>query len=156
MPARSDHLGETGPLGSCADFFASLDKRTKEAGVLDPGDFRVKKYPYLRKSVLVPDDYITLRRVLGSYPLTRMYGVSRWHAEAHESFSPEPPANWRTIHYVPAKKIDMPSLRQIVKPNERNALGIPMYPPEKREALFRTCAPVWEIQFEGKVVRIRL
>ena len=48
MPARSDRLGETGPLGSCADFFASLDKRTKEAGVLDPGDFRVKKFPYLR------------------------------------------------------------------------------------------------------------
>lgn len=240
MPARSDRLGETGPLGSCADFFAALDKRTKEAGVLDPGDFRVKKYPYLRvnrfiasfrevfdnkaafaawtdrmqvldqdarkfeianlpnstvaelssvngraglyskvatcgdllrvadfqnakhqeelrKSVSVPDDYITFRRVLGIYPLTHFfvsYGVSRWHAEAHERFSPEPPANWRTIRYVPAQKIDTSSLRQIAEPTERDALGIPMYPAEKREALFRMYAPVWEIRFQGDHDRI--
>jgi len=240
MPARSDHLGEAGPLGNCADFFASLDKRTKEAGVLDPGDFRVKKYPYLRvnrfiasfreevdnkaafaawtdrmqaldqdarkfeianlpnsavaalssvnnraglyskvatcgnllrvadfrniehqeglrKSVSVPADYITLRRVLGIYPLTRFfvsYGVSRWHAEAQESFSAEPPANWRTIRYVPAQKIDMSSLRQIVAPTELDALGIPMYSAEKRGALFRMHAPIWEIQFQGDQDRI--
>ena len=48
VPTRSDRIGETGPLGSCADFFASLDKRTEEAGVIDPGVFRVKNYPYLR------------------------------------------------------------------------------------------------------------
>ena len=47
-PSRSDRLGEAGPLGSCADFFASLDNQIKQAGVLDSGDFRVKKYPYLR------------------------------------------------------------------------------------------------------------
>ena len=47
-PTRSDRIGESGPFGGCADFFASLDKRTEEAGVLDPGVFRVKKYPYLR------------------------------------------------------------------------------------------------------------
>ncbi|MGD8264902.1 MAG: hypothetical protein PVJ22_21245, partial [Desulfobacterales bacterium] len=48
LPTRSDRIGETGSLGSCADFFASLDKRTEEAGVIDPGVFRVKNYPYLR------------------------------------------------------------------------------------------------------------
>jgi len=48
VPTRSDRIGESGPLGSCADFFASLDKRAEEAGVLDPGVFRVKNYPYLR------------------------------------------------------------------------------------------------------------
>jgi len=48
VPTRSDRIGENGPLGSCADFFASLDKRTEEAEVLDPGVFRVKNYPYLR------------------------------------------------------------------------------------------------------------
>jgi hypothetical protein len=48
VPTRSDRIGQNGPLGSCADFFASLDKRTEEAGVIDPGVFRVKNYPYLR------------------------------------------------------------------------------------------------------------
>ena len=48
MPSRSDRVGETGSVGGCADFFASLDKQTKEANVIDPGVFRVKKYPYLR------------------------------------------------------------------------------------------------------------
>ena len=240
VPTRSDRIGESGPFGGCADFFASLDKRTKEAGVLDPGVFRVKKYPYLRvdrfiasfreeidnqadfaawtdrmqaldqearkyeianlpdsavtaivsvndraglyskvatcgdilkladfqnvnhqeklrQSVSVPDDYITLRRVLGIYPLTRLfvsYGVSRWHTEARNRFSAEPPANWQTIRYVPVKKIDMSSLRQIVEPTKRDALGIPIYSPEHRQALFRMYAPVWEIQFEGDYDRI--
>ena len=48
LPTRSVHVGQSGEIGSCADFFASLDKRTEEAGVLDPGAFRVKDYPYLR------------------------------------------------------------------------------------------------------------
>ena len=187
VPTRSDRMGQNGPLGSCADFFASLDKKTEEAGVIDAGVFRVKNYPYLRanrfiasfreevdnkaaffkwadrmqtldqdarkyeianlpdpivaeldpasnrtglfskvatcgdllkasdfqdvehqeeltKSVSVPDDYISLRRVLGLYPLTSLFvsqGVSNWHAKVHKSFSLEPPANWRSIRYVP-------------------------------------------------------
>ena len=240
VPTRSDRIGENGPLGSCADFFASLDKRTEEAEVLDPGVFRVKNYPYLRvtrfiasfreevdnsaafaawadrmqaldqdarkyeianlpnsaiaelvsvnsraglfskvatcgdllkaadfqnvkhqeelsKSVSVPNDYISLRRVLGIYPLTSLFvsqGVSYWHAEVHKSFSLEPPANWRTIRYIPAKKIDMSSLRQIVESTKRDRLGIPMFSPEQREALFQMYAPAWEIQFQGDYDRI--
>ena len=48
VPTRSDRIGEIGPLGSCADFFASLDNLTEETKVLDSGTFRVKNYPYLR------------------------------------------------------------------------------------------------------------
>jgi hypothetical protein len=240
LPTRSDRQGETGPLGNCADFFAALDRRTEEAGVLDPGVFRVKTYPYLRvdrfiasfreevddrdtfaawtdrmqtldqdarkyeignlpdsavasldsvsdragiyskvttcgdllkaadfqdvnhqeklrKSVSVSDDYITLRRILGIYPLTRLfvsYGVSRWHGEARKSFSAEPPANWQTIRYIPAEKIGMPSLKQIVEPPKRDELGIPIYSAEHRQALLRIYAPVWEIQFQGDYDRI--
>ena len=194
-------MGETGPLGNCADFFASLDNMTKEAEALDPGVFRVHNYPYLRvnrfiasfrdkvddkaafaawtdrmqtldqdarkyeianlpnsgvaalnsvndraglyskvatcgdllktadfqkvkhqvelsKSVSVPNEYITLRRVLGIYPFTSMFvycGVSKWHAEAQKSFSPEPPANaspvgHRTGHEKrPAQPQDRPA-----------------------------------------------
>ena len=240
VSTRSDRIGQNGPLGSCAEFFASLDKRTEEAGVIDPGVFRIKKYPYLRvnrfiasfreevdnkaafaewvdrmqtldqdarqyeisnlpdlavaelgsannrtglfskvatcgdllkasdfqsikqqealrKSVSVPDDYISLRRVLGIYPLTSLFvsqGVSNWHATVHKSFSLEPPVNWRSIRYVPAQKIETPSVRQIVDPNKRDALGIPVYSSKERKALFWMYAPVWEIQTHGDYDRI--
>ena len=39
MPTQSDRIGETGSFGGCADFFASLDKQTKKANVIDPGAF---------------------------------------------------------------------------------------------------------------------
>jgi hypothetical protein len=240
VPTRSDHISEAGPLGSCANFFASLDKRSEEAAVLDPGVFRVKNYPYLRVNrffasfreevndpaafvtwtdrmqaldqdarqyeianlpdsavgmldaangraglynkvaacgnllkeadfqdiehqqklrnrVSVPDEYIVLRRVLGIYPLTSLFvsnGVSKWHAVAHKSFSNEPPVNWQTIRYVPDQKIDWESEQQTLAPTKRDDLGIPVYSPLQREALFRMYAPVWEIQIQGDADRI--
>ncbi len=241
LPTPSDRIGETGSLGSCAEFFASLDQSIKIAKVIDPGAFRVKKYPYLRvdrfaasfrtevnnkaafaawtdrmqtldqdarqyeianlpdsavaelasvndraglnskvvacgdllkvadlqndenrealgNSVSVPDDYITLRRVLGIYPFTSMFvysGVSNWHAEARKTYSPEPPLDWQAIRYVPApKKTDFSSASQIVLSAKRDALGIPMYAAEERETLFQMYAPVWEIQYQGDDDRI--
>jgi hypothetical protein len=47
-PTRSDRIGTGGRLGSCGDFFESLDQRTAAAQVIDPGVFRVEGYPYLR------------------------------------------------------------------------------------------------------------
>ncbi|WP_372678543.1 hypothetical protein [Desulfosarcina sp.] len=47
-PTRSAHVGGTGPLGSCADFFASLDGLAAAADAVDPGYSRVKRHPYLR------------------------------------------------------------------------------------------------------------
>ena len=239
-PTKSNRVGESGPLGSCAVFFGSLDKITEEAEVLDPGDFRVKNYPYLRVNrfiasfreevddqaafeawmdrmqaldqdarqyeianlpdsavamldsvkgraglynkvatcgdllkkadfydiehqqklrnrVSASDEYIVLRRVLGIYPLTSLFvshGVSKWHASAHKSFSIEPPINWQTIRYVPDQKIDWGSAYQIISLTKRDALGIPVYSPEQRNALFRMYAPVWEVQIEDNDDRI--
>jgi hypothetical protein len=239
-PTRSDRVGESGPLGNCADFFASLDKRAEQAEVLDPGVFRVKNYPYLRVNrfiasfreevddqaafetwtdrmqaldqdarqyeianlpdsavamldpvngraglnhkvascgdllkkadfqdieqkqqlrnrVSASDEYIVLRRVLGIYPLTSLFvshGVSKWHAAARKTFSNEPPVSWQTISYVPDQKINWNSGRQTAALTKRDALGIPVYAPGQREALFRMYAPVWEIQFKGDDDRI--
>jgi hypothetical protein len=47
-PTRSIHVGEAGPAGSCADFFAWLDKRVATAGGMDAGYARIQHYPYLR------------------------------------------------------------------------------------------------------------
>lgn len=239
-PTKSDRVGESGPLGSCANFFASLDKITEKAEVLDPGVFRVKNYPYLRVNrfiasfreevddqaafeawvdrmqaldqdarqyeianlpnsavamfdsvkgraglynkvatcgdllkkadfydiehqqelrnrVSASDEYIVLRRVLGIYPLTSLFvshGVSKWHASAHKSFSIEPPINWQTIRYVPDQNIGWESVHQIIALTKRDALGIPVYLPEQRNALFQMYAPVWEIQIEDNDDRI--
>jgi len=240
VPTESIRTGETGPLGSCADFFRLLDKRIEESEVLDPGVFRVKGYPYLRvnrflssfreevedeaafavwvdrlqaldqearqyeianlpdstgvtleslidrdelnnrtvncgdllkvadfrdsqhrealrKSASAPDDYITLRKVFGIYPLTSLFishRVSKWHAEVHKRFSIEPPVDWRTIRYVMDQKIDVSSVPQIPVSAKRDALGIPIYTPEEREALFRMYAPIWEIRIQGDYDRI--
>jgi len=60
---KSVHAGKTGPLGACADFFASLDNAVEKSGVRDAGAFRVKDYPYLRVNRLLSsfsheaDDY---------------------------------------------------------------------------------------------------
>jgi hypothetical protein len=47
-PTRSSRAGGSDPLAGCADFFASLDQRTENAQVIDPGAFRVAGFPYLR------------------------------------------------------------------------------------------------------------
>ena len=240
MPTRSAHLGETGPLGKCAEFFESLDKQTQKSGVLDSGEFRIKNYPYLRvnrflasfneevvdadtfaawvdrmqvldqdarkyeianlpasvaadlnagadraglyqkvvacgdmlkaadfksvehqqglkKSVAVPDEYITPRRVLGIYPLTSMFiyrGVSIWHKEARKSYSAQPPEHWQSTRYHPAQNIDISAVLQTIQSVKDDALGIPVYSNEARQALFRFYAPVWEVQLESEDDRI--
>jgi hypothetical protein len=111
----------------------------------------------LRKKVTVPDEYLTLPRVLGLYPLTSFFvshGVSNWHAEARKTFSTEPPVGWRTVRYVPEKTSALPDTDQIVASAKRDALGIPNYSPADMEALFRMYAPVWEIQTEAEYDRI--
>lgn len=47
-PVRSPYLGQDTPAGQCADFFAALDETLRQAGIRDPGEFRLKNHPYLR------------------------------------------------------------------------------------------------------------
>jgi hypothetical protein len=227
-------------VGSCADFFASLDGRAAAAGAVDSGYSRVKRYPYLRTDrfiasfrddvedrhalaawvdymqaldqsarqfelanlsetdiaalgsadgrdalhrkveecgnllknaellsapkkgrrpvvVSVDDEYILLRKVLGLYPITSLFvsqGVKEWHAEAREGFSTQPPADWRPMRYLPDAKSDTEVAYRIIQGVERDALGIPTYSPEDRQALFQAHAPIWEIQTRSDSDRI--
>jgi hypothetical protein len=126
--------------------------------ILKAADFReVGPQQQLRQGVAVSDEYITLRRVLGIYPLTSLFvshGVDEWHAAAHKSFSPEPPSDWQTIRYFPEQLINRPSVPGILASAERDALGIPVYSPAQQEALFRMYAPVWEVQIKSDADRI--
>lgn len=47
-PSPSNHLGEDGSAGRCAEFFADLDQAVKDARVRDAGAFRIRGHPYLR------------------------------------------------------------------------------------------------------------
>ncbi|MEJ2427705.1 MAG: hypothetical protein P8075_02090 [Deltaproteobacteria bacterium] len=238
--SRSTHVGESGPVGSCASFFELLDQRTKEAGALDPGAFRVKNYPYLRlnrflasfrnqvedqvtfaawvdqmqkldrnarrheitnlagdykdaptsenerdelfskvvvcgdllrntdfqeveqrkglsRRAVVPDEYISLRRFFGLYPLSSLFvahGVSAWHQRAHKSFSLGPPVDWHTIRYVPEESDNLLTVDEIISQTQRDALGIPRYSPEAKEALFKMYAPVWQVETRGDFDRM--
>ena len=240
QPTRSVHVGKTGPMGSCADFFASLDRQTATVDGFDSGYTRVKQYPYLRTDrfiasfqdnfedsqaftawvdhmqaldqsarqfeianlsdtdvaamvsvdgrdalyrrvvhcgnllkeadfwnagkkermrmdVSAHDEYIPLRRVLGLYPITSLFvsqGVKRWHAEARERFSFEPPTDWQPIRYVPAAKPDLRVAHRIIQEVKRDALGIPAYATEDRLTLFQVYAPIWEIQTQSDEDRI--
>ena len=240
VPTRSARVGGNDAPGSCADFFADLDRRAAQAQVLDSGAFRVEGYPYLRvnrflasfrtevgdqtafaawvdrmqaldrdarkyeianlppatgsipgsandqdglygkvascgnllkaadfndsqpqealvESATAPDEYMSLPRVLGLYPLTSLFvsrGVSNWHAEARKTFSTEPPVGWKTSRYLPEKSNELPAARAIVAQTRRDALGIPDYSSDARQALFRIYAPAWEVRAEAEYDRI--
>jgi hypothetical protein len=111
----------------------------------------------LMEKTRVPDEYLALPRVLGLYPVTSLFvssGVRNWHAEARQAFSIDPPAGWRTIHYVPENSAELPDKSRIVALAVHDALGIPIYSSTDLEALFRTYAPVWEVQTETEFDRI--
>jgi hypothetical protein len=138
---------------------AELNSKVETCGNrLKDLDFQnVDQRERLKKSVLSSDEYIPLRRILGLYPLTRVFvssGVSRWHAEARKSFAPRPPAEWQTIRYFPAINHDMPSPGHILESVGRDALGIPNYSTQDKAALFQMYAPVWEVQYKGNYDRI--
>jgi hypothetical protein len=141
-PGSSDDRGRLEAMvASCGDLLKAADFQ-------DSGQQEA-----LRKRVEVPNEYLSLWRVLGIYPLTSFfvsYGVSRWHADARRTFSTEPPVGWRTIRYLPRTSSDLPHASQIVTQAGRDALGIPNYSPAARKALFQFYAPVWEVQTQGE------
>ena len=157
--ARKYEIANLPPPPGPTNDQAGLNARATSCGnLLKAEDFRdSEQQTALPKTVTVPDEYLTLPRVLGLYPLTSLFvshGVSNWHAEARKTFSTEPPVGWQTIRYIPAKTGELPDASQIVASAKRDALGIPNYPSTDLEALFRIHAPVWEVQAEAEYDRI--
>jgi hypothetical protein len=136
-----------------------LNQKVAACGdLLKAADFReVEARQQLLQEVSVPDEYITLRRILGIYPLTGLFvshGVDKWHAEVRKSFSPEPPIDWQASRYFPGQNIDWTTAHAIPASAERDALGIPVYSPAQQQALFQAYAPVWEVQVRSDADRI--
>ncbi len=143
--SANDREGFNARIAGCGNLLKAADFQDRE------------QQAALLKKVTVPDEYLTLPRVLGLYPVTSWFvsqGVSNWHAEARKTFSTEPPVGWKTIRYVPAQTGEPPDPSQIVASAKRDALGIPDYSSTDLEALFRVYAPVWEVQTEADYDRI--
>ena len=143
--SANDQDGLYGKVASCGNLLKAADFNDSQ-----PRDS-------LRERATAPDEYLSLPRVLGLYPLTSLFvsrGVSNWHAEARKTFSTEPPVGWQSSRYLPEKSNELPAARAIVAQAPRDALGIPDYSPDARRALFRIYAPAWEVRAEAEYDRI--
>jgi len=144
--------------GSANDQDELYGKVASCGNLLKAADFENRQpQAALVKGATAPDEYMSLPRVLGLYPLTSLFvshGVSNWHAEARKTFSTEPPVGWRSSRYLPMKRYDLAAARAIVAQARRDALGIPDYSSDARQALFRGYAPAWEVRTEAEYDRI--
>ncbi len=106
---------------------------------------------HLRRSAKVPDDYQTLLRWLGLYPLTRwpfFWGVEREHRLWRQRWTHEPDAlasSHPLIAYrpAPAKNEDITAL---LANAPTDALGLRSPDPETAQRLLAAFAPVFEVE----------
>jgi hypothetical protein len=107
----------------------------------------------LREGARVEDEYETLPRILGLYPLSSVFvaqGVRRWHKNARERFTNAPPSKWRAREYVlysaeMGAASDHANVQRMLLRSPRDALGLPHYSDEVLNRLFRHYAPRWVI-----------
>jgi hypothetical protein len=142
-----------------AEAQSAIEQKVATCGeLLKAADFQnIAQQERLRQRARAPDDYITLRRVLGLYPITGLFvsrGIANWHKEARQTFSLQPPTGWQTTRYALQASGDLLPAAQIVAQAERDGLGLPRYSAEARQALFRSHAPVWEVETQGEYDRI--
>jgi len=125
-------------IQSCGDMLRVADFRTSE------------KKNALRKRVAVPDEYLSARRVLGLYPLSRYFvtrGITAWHKQARVQYSVHRPTDWNALTYDYKASRPTPAIvRKIVTRVPRDTLGIPRYSEAAQSALFRLYAPLLLIQ----------
>ena len=103
---------------------------------------------------IVPDNYNTIMRVFGLYPLSSffvMYGINHWHESTRASFEKaghEDGNKADYLFYQPATGT-IPSgieLAGTFKIARNNPLSIPLFDARSMRALFDRYAPVWEIE----------
>ncbi len=107
----------------------------------------------LAAAALVPDDYLSWRRVAGLYPLARWfaaYGVNDLHRELQQPFELAPeqiPVSGRLIRYLPkaSDTAEREEIGAMLEEAYRNPLEIPLLEADRLERLYALFAPVWEI-----------
>lgn len=122
----------------------------RDTDVASPG-----RREHLVEAARVADEYRTLQRVLGLYPLTQIpvaIGIDRWRQEVLESHRTAwgaLPVSGRLLRYRPAASAAALSAPQIARRQLQWRRDHPLSLPEpdaaSRAALFATFAPVWEL-----------
>ncbi len=136
-----------------------LYERVLECGdVLKSVDFRsAQSLERLKRMAKAPDEYLSLRRAVGLYPLPLLFiseGVRKMHRRAIQSFSNAGPKNPFLLSYLPAIEPDRPCPRDLMAKARQDSLGIPIYPRAIEEKLFNLYAPVWEVETKANFDRI--
>ena len=137
-------------VGRCTAEMRAVDLAT-------PQDFE-----RLRHRAVVPDDYHTMWRILGLYPVTGLFvsfGAARLHHDTRQTFSlplERLPVNGRLIRYVPrgGAMLTRGEVAHILARTSHNPLHMPEPDTTQRERLFNSFAPVWEIDTVGRDDRI--
>jgi hypothetical protein len=108
----------------------------------------------------VPDNYSSLKRVLGLYPLAIIpfsNGVDKWHKEASEMFAkaaagPTPAAG--VVRYEAAtRSVNAGKVSALFSRLKPDALGVPQFTDEERDLLLEAYAPAFEIETTGEYDR---
>jgi len=111
----------------------------------------------LQDQVIVPDEYILARRIVGVYPISSIFvsnGVNRWHRSARKQFSSNPPSGWHALRYAPAETVERTDAVDIVRQSPRDALGIPTYSEPEQKRLLHAFAPIWQVRYHSDDDRI--
>lgn len=107
----------------------------------------------LRAQAQVPDDYVSVWRIIGLYPLTALFvkaGISKWHRETFKTFAlpmqklPQQ-GRWRTWGRASSPMLSDPEVAELLRSSADNPLAIPDPDVKEREVLFNNFAPQWII-----------
>ncbi|TPW16732.1 MAG: hypothetical protein FD130_937 [Halothiobacillaceae bacterium] len=105
----------------------------------------------LRKTAVVPDEYRTLWRVLGLYPLTSLWVAHKAQAlrqEMQVSFTQRFVATDNTLTYAPANNPPLTAgeVAELLQQSANNPLALPKPQGAALQRLLSTFAPVWQIE----------
>jgi hypothetical protein len=147
LEARRGELARSRPTSDPPEADAVLLRQARDCGDrMKAADFaRVDGREAFRHSVVVPDEYRRLPRILGVYPLVGLFvssGVADWHAAARQAFSTTPPPpDSDTVVYTAAEP--PPSAAPNAAPTD--ALGIPQHTGDELTTQLRAHAPTWHV-----------
>lgn len=146
LQAGSDQFNLEQTVATCGDLLASVRLTS------------VASRERLRQAAKAPDEYSSIKRLAGFYPLPLLFisdGVKRWQRSATESFSNTAPDKPYPRRYLPPNAgSSAANAADIVQAVGRDGLGIPVYSPQLELALFNIFAPVWEVETLGEFDQI--
>ena len=149
--ARRYELQNTSMLGTEDDTNEKLDDCADilmQADLQDP--VQLEK---IKQATQVPDNYIQGNRVLGLYPVSRMFvniGIRRLRKQIKEMFSISPDeqrnrGQLATYAPEPESFLNIDDITQILSISSQNGLSIPLFEKSDKDLLFNQFAPVWQL-----------